>query len=265
MRLTVLPSFITAVSEMRWEEPSAMNANGQEQRILLIEDDPEIVKKLSSLLAADHGLLCHVEADGATGLQAALTGRYCLMIVDANLPSISGFDICRKVRDAIPSQAILFLTGRSDEIDKVLGLELGADDYVTKPFSPRELSARVKALLRRAVLSAERRQTAPIVEEGNIRIDNGSRRVWVDGQLVALTPIEFEILSLLAGSPGRTFDRGELLRLAFGYDDYTHDESLTVHFSRLRTKIEKDPKSPVYLKTVRGVGYRFRAPDESEA
>ncbi len=232
--------------------------------ILLIEDDENIVASLTSLIESE---LCRPVvslSDGLLGLERALAEEHSVVIVDAGLPSLSGFEICRALRAERPAQAIMFLTGRNNEIDKVLGLELGADDYVTKPFSPREVAARLKALIRRSMSVPILEGIDPVLEVRGLRIDRSTRRVWVDGTLATLTNVEFDLLVLLAENPGRIFSRAELLESVLGYTSDAHDETLTVHFSNLRAKVEKNPRRPELLKTVRGLGYRFAAPDEQE-
>lgn len=232
--------------------------------VLLIEDDPEVIRAVTALCQTELSLQIVAESDGARGLELALSGDYSLIVCDANLPSKHGFDICREIRAKKPRQAIMFLTGRSDELDKVLGLELGADDYVTKPFSGRELAARIKALLRRIDRSDQLAVEQPTINIAHLTIDTVGRRVWKNKEAVQLTLVEYELLVLLASHPGETFSRADLMQMVLGYENQTHDDALTVHFSRLRSKVELEPNRPQLLRTVRGVGYRFAAPDEME-
>ena len=231
-------------------------------KLLLIEDDQEIIRSLTSLCSVELGLVVQSNSDGANGLSSALQEDFALVIVDANLPTKSGFEICRELRTKKPNQLIMFLTGRSEEIDKVIAFELGADDYVTKPFGARELVARIRALLRRAQQVKPTDSDDAVVIIGNLKIDTVSHRVWKNKAAVQLTLVEYELLVLLACNPGRSFQRRELLEIALGYSGGGNEEVLTVHFSRIRTKIEDDPSKPKYILTVRGVGYRFAAADE---
>lgn len=235
-----------------------------DQEILLIEDSLDMIQAISALCDSEIGLRLVSEKNGKKGLEAALMKPYALVIIDVNLPSKSGFEICKALRKDRPQQPIMLLTGRREEIDKVLGLELGADDYVTKPFSSRELVARIRALLRRGSLSQPEQVLATLIQIHDLKIDTVGRRVWKGEKLLSLTRSEYEILELLASNPGRTFDRQELINLVLGYTSGTHDDVLSVHISRLRGKIENLPENPKYLITVRGVGYRFAAIDELE-
>lgn len=236
-----------------------------ENEILLIEDDPDIIQSLSSLCENELGMSIIGQRNGAQGLAAALARPFSLVIIDVNLPSKNGFDICRALRKERAEQLILLLTGRREEVDKVLGLEIGADDYVTKPFSARELVARIRALLRRGSITSRESNIATTIEVGDLKIDTVGRRVWKGQALLQLTLIEFEILQLLAGNPGRLFDRRELINIVLGYTSGVHNDVLSVHLSRLRAKIDHDGSAYSYIKTVRGVGYRFAAPDELQA
>ena len=240
----------------------AMSKADSKGRILFIEDDKSLVEGLRSLVEIELGYAFECLHDGQLGLQQALEGEYSIVVIDANLPSMPGFEVCRRLRATKPTQPIVLLTGRTEEIDKVLGLELGADDYVTKPFSPRELAARMKALIRRSEIREASPDSPAILEFGRFRIDFMAHRVWIDGALVDFTRIEFELFGLLAQNPGRVFERSELLEAILGYTSGSHDHALTVHFSRIRAKIELNPNDPIHLKTVRGVGYRFDRAEE---
>jgi DNA-binding response OmpR family regulator len=230
--------------------------------ILLIEDDPDIARGVVMLIESEMNLPVTTFKDGADGLREALEGTYSLYILDVNLPTMSGLEICRELRVKKPTAPILFLTARGEDIDKVLGLELGADDYVTKPFHPRELAARIKALLRRSSLAEGVASYRPVIEHHQLKLDTVGRRVWRSGEPLALTAIEYDLLLLLASNPGVTFNRAQLVESILGYCPDIQSDSLTSHFFRLRGKVERDPRNPVYLKTVRGVGYRFAALDE---
>ncbi len=232
--------------------------------VLLIEDDPDI-RELLEINLADIGISLDVAADGPTGLQKSLTDDYRLIILDIMLPGIDGIEICRRLRAREINVPILMLTAKSQELDRVLGLEIGADDYLTKPFSIRELQARIKALLRRASLnkSAENgKEPESEIVMGNLHIDTLKRKVTLNDELLSLTAKELELLELFARNPGRTFTRQELLNEVWGYQFEGYDHTVNSHINRLRTKIEEDPSQPVYLKTVWGIGYRFAETEE---
>ena len=233
------------------------------KRVLIIEDDPDIAD-LVEMHLRDAGYRTDHAADGVTGLQKALDGDYQLVILDLMLPRMEGTDVCKRIRESKRALPILMLTSKSEEFDKVLGLELGADDYLTKPFSLRELMARVKAILRR--LEAVREQAAgdaPVVHRiGELVIDIEKRKVTLAGRTVDLTAKEFDLLALFAGHPGRAYTRQELLDLVWGYQFDGYDHTVNSHINRLRGKIETDPSHPLYIKTVWGVGYRFVEPEE---
>ena len=200
-----------------------------------------------------------VASDGREALETFADGRFDLVVLDVMMPRLDGIEVCRRLRSR--SQVpIIMLTARDDEVDKVLGLEIGADDYITKPFSVREFRSRVKAALRRTQMIS----SAPVDEtliNGQLSIDFARRHVTVRANQVALTYVEFEILAALARSAGRVFDRETLLERIWGDSAYRDPRTIDVHIRHLREKIEADPKSPEYLLTVRGVGYRFREED----
>ncbi len=225
------------------------------RRILVVEDE----KDLARLLRIHLGELdadVTVAPDGPTALEAALRERWDLIVLDLMLPGGDGLEICRRIRSEREYVPVIMLTARSSEIDRVLGLELGADDYVTKPFSIREFVARVKAVFRRAdALKMER--TAGPVRTGGLTIDREKRKVTVEGREAALTAKEFDLLELLALHPGRVYSRSQLLEKVWGYTYDGYEHTLVSHVNRLRRKIELDPSNPRYVITVRGVGYRF--------
>ncbi|WP_455383656.1 response regulator transcription factor [Salinispira pacifica] len=234
--------------------------------VLIIEDDRDI-SNLVAINLKGLGLVSDVAADGATGLRKALTGGYSLIILDLMLPELDGVEVCKRIRKEHPSVPILMLTAKSEELDKVLGLELGADDYVTKPFGIRELMARIKALLRR---SEDREAHGSQYQDetvslGGITVDFAKRKVTVDGKVVELTAKEFELLALFVRNPGRAFSRSQLLEQVWGYQFDGYDHTVNSHINRLRNKIERNPGEPVYLQTVWGVGYRFAEAEEFEA
>jgi phosphate regulon transcriptional regulator PhoB len=225
------------------------------KRILIIEDDRDIVELVRYNLA-NEGFQVTAASDGSAGLSALKKTPPDLLLLDLMLPKLSGLDICREVRrdESLNRLPILMLTARGDEADRVVGLEMGADDYVTKPFSPRELIARVKALLRRA----EPPSDAPrIIEIGKLAIDPASYRVSHAGKAVPLSTLEFRLLYYLASRPNRVFTRDQLLDAVWGTDRFVTPRSVDVYVRRLREKIEPDPEHPMHLKTVRGAGYLF--------
>ncbi|MBC6993497.1 response regulator transcription factor [Neolewinella lacunae] len=229
-----------------------------QRNALIVEDDPDIVELLR-IHMADLGCAISVAHDGRTGLEMALAEAYDLMVLDVTLPGMEGTEICRRIRGKDIDTPILMLTARSEEFDKVLGLEMGADDYITKPFSIREFIARVKALLRRA-----ERQNVPTsapkavtYRYGELTIDLDKRKVARGGVRIDLSPKEFELLTLLASNPGKSFDRGKILSLIWGYDFEGYEHTVNSHINRLRTKIEPDAQQPIYILTNWGVGYRF--------
>ena len=230
-------------------------------RILLVDDEQSIQTLLSYPLRRD-GYDVVQATDGRQALDRFDEQSFDLVVLDVMLPGIDGLEVCRRLRShsAVP---IIMLTAKSEEIDKVVGLELGADDYITKPFSMREFSSRIKAALRRAEMSRwteDGGSEAPL-EVGELRIDLLKRTVRVRHADAPLTFVEFEILSILGRSPGRVFTRDMLLARIWGDSAYRDPRTIDVHIRHLREKIERDPKDPEYLFTVRGVGYRFRDTD----
>ena len=233
-------------------------------RALIIEDDDDIADVVA-LHLKDLGLTAERAVDGRSGLQKALQNTYALVILDLMLPKMDGLAVCARIREKNPATPILMLTAKSEEIDRILGLEIGADEYVTKPFSVRELVARVKALLRR--VQADRDAAAGAAEKGRVEIgelalDFDKRRVTRAGATVDLTVKEFDLLALFARTPGRTYSRTDLLNLVWGYQFEGYEHTVNSHINRLRAKIESDPGHPRYLRTVWGVGYRFVEAEE---
>ena len=233
------------------------------RNVLVIEDSPDIADLVSLHL---RDLDCDVElaADGNRGLDRALAGHYDLIILDLMLPGIEGLELCRRLRAEADYTPILMLTAKSSEVDRVVGLEMGADDYLTKPFSIRELLARVKAIFRRAEVFGKGETEAPArVTVGDLAIDVDKRAVSVAGRSVDLTAKEFDLLLQFAGHPGRVYSRQQLLDLVWGYGHAGYEHTVNSHINRLRGKIERDPANPEYVLTVWGVGYKFAesAPD----
>jgi DNA-binding response OmpR family regulator len=231
------------------------------RRVLVVEDDPDI-GRLVTLQLAELDCESRLIADGITALAEAEAGRYDLVILDVMLPRMDGLQICRRLRGNERHTPILMLTAKSSELDRVLGLELGADDYLTKPFSMLEFAARVKGIFRRAdrVQAAAAAVAAPasqVIEADGLRIDLQRHEVLVGGNAVELTAKEFELLACFARSPGRVFTRAQLLDQVWGYTHSGYEHTVNSHINRLRNKIERDPANPDYVQTVWGVGYRF--------
>jgi DNA-binding response OmpR family regulator len=223
--------------------------------VLVVEDDPTIAEVVVRYLTRE-GLDVAAVADGRDALDAAAARWPDLVVLDLMLPGLDGLEVCRRLRSRAPVPVIM-LTARGDEEDRVLGLDLGADDYVVKPFSPRELTARVRAVLRRAVATGVPDGLAvEVIEAGAMRIDLPARQVTVSGEVVALTAREFDLLAHLARHPRKAFTREELLERVWGYS-FGDTATVTVHVRRLREKIEAVPAEPQHLVTVWGVGYRW--------
>lgn len=223
------------------------------QTILIVDDEPTIVEVVALYLRRE-GFAVQTAGDGATALALVAQQRPDLIVLDIMLPGMSGFDVTRKLQ-AVGEIPLIMLTARSDETDRVVGLELGADDYVTKPFSPRELVARVKAVLRRAKAATPTNEN--VLTIGDLRLDAIAHTVVLAGQPVALTVREFELLQFLMRNPGQVFTREQLLDHVWGYTFASDMSTVTVHIRRLREKIEADPTKPVLLQTVWGVGYKL--------
>jgi two-component system phosphate regulon response regulator PhoB len=232
------------------------------KRVLLIEDDRDIVELVRYNLERE-GFQVAAATDGATGLVQVRKTPPDMLLLDLMLPKLSGLEICRDIRrdQALNRLPILMLTARGEEADRVVGLEMGADDYVTKPFSPRELVARVKALLRRAEPPGE---TLRVVESHGLMIDPSSYRVTHDGKPVTLSTLEFRLLYYLATRPNRVFTRDQLLDAVWGTERFVTPRSVDVYIRRLREKVESDADHPSFLKTVRGAGYMFESAAQSK-
>lgn len=247
LQLAPLAPFPYGVSESAHEE--AM------KRVLAIEDDKDIIELVRYNLEKD-GYQVAACSDGATGLAQLRKNPPDLLVLDLMLPKLPGLEICREVRKdvALNRLPILILSAKGEEADRVVGLELGADDYMTKPFSPRELVARVKALLRRTEPGSVNEK---VIEIGPLRIDPASYRVTREGKPVTMSTLEFRLLHFLAARPNRVFTRDQLLDGVWGTERFVTPRSVDVYVRRLREKIEADPQHPVYMKTIRGAGYLF--------
>ncbi len=229
------------------------------RKLLLVEDDKELVELLTMHLEAE-GYAIVSTLDGESGLQAFLNGAWALIILDWMLPGRSGLDLLREIRAHDARTPVLMLTARGDETDKILGLELGCDDYMTKPFSVRELITRVKVLRRRIERAEELARMAAgdrILNLGPLKIDHGKRKVTVRSESVQLTVKEYDLLYTLASRPGRTFSRSQLLDLIWDQDTDVYEHTVNSHINRLRGKIEENPNRPRLILTVWGIGYRF--------
>ena len=225
--------------------------------ILIVEDEHAVARGIQYALQQE-GYDVGVARSGEEGLEIATREAPDLVVLDVRLPGIDGFEVLRRVRAAGAKMPILVLTARDDEVDKVIGLEMGADDYLTKPFGLRELLSRIKALLRRSYGDLADAAGGRVIRHGDLIIDLERRRVQRGARRISLTPTEFEILRHLASRPGRVYTRGELLELLRDYEALDQDEkTINVHVSHLREKIEDDPATPNFITTVRGVGYAF--------
>ncbi|MEO8627202.1 MAG: response regulator transcription factor [Betaproteobacteria bacterium] len=233
-------------------------------KVLVIEDELDIAK-LIQLHVQDLPCQVNLAFDGIVGLAEAQANAYDLIILDLKLPGIDGLEVCRRLRGAGRYTPILMLTSKSSELDRVLGLEMGADDYLTKPFSVMELTARVKALFRRVEMlskKAEGAAQARVIQVRDLTIDIDRHAVSVRGQPVELTAREFDLLVHFSRYPGRVYSREQLLDQVWGYQHSGYDHTVNSHINRLRSKIERDPQNPEYIYTVWGVGYKFADADK---
>jgi two-component system alkaline phosphatase synthesis response regulator PhoP len=233
----------------------------QSATILVVDDEPPIADLIASYLRAD-GFAVYIAQDGPAALAQARAVRPNLIVLDVMLPGMDGLEVCRRIQQEFDVY-VLMLTARAEEIDKIVGLSVGADDYLTKPFSPRELVVRVKAILRRSrplgPRTPPRLAERPALRFDDLLIDPGTREVWHDSAQIDLTPREFDLLYSLAEQPGRVFNRDQLLERVWGHDFAGIDRVVDVHIGLLRRKLEDDPANPTIIQTVRGVGYKFVA------
>lgn len=234
------------------------------KHVLIVEDDKDITELLSIHLKDLHCKITPIH-DGEKGYAQTQKNKYDLIVLDVMLPTMDGLEICRRIRSDKNNTPILMLTAKSEELDKVLGLEVGADDYLTKPFSVREFIARVKAIFRRVEAmqneTATAEKSASIVF-GDVEIDRERRKVQLKGKRLDLTAKEFDLLLLFATHPGKTYTREQLLELVWGYQFNGYDHTVNSHINRLRSKIEQDMSKPKYILTAWGVGYRFAELEE---
>ncbi|AKI96953.1 response regulator transcription factor [Kosmotoga pacifica] len=236
------------------------------KNILVIDDEPSIVELLTFNLKKE-GYDVFKAYDAEEALRVSEDNEIDMFIVDIMLPGMDGFELVRNLRSSekYRQTPVIFLSARSEEFDKVLGLELGADDYITKPFSVREVLARIRAVFRRIQQSIQAKEERPKkITARDLEIDTEKYEVKVRGKLVSLTPLEFELLRFLAENEGKVFSRDVLLDKLWGYDYYGDTRTVDVHIRRLRTKIEEDPSNPKYIMTVRGKGYKFRDPGKED-
>ena len=228
------------------------------KQALVVEDNADLAR-LVQLHLNDISLKSDIANDGRTALKMFADGKYDMLVLDIMLPEIDGLEVCKRIRNVDKQIPILMLTSKSDEIDKVVGLEVGADDYLTKPFGVAELTARIKALLRRATNESDlhRMEDHGTIQNGSLEIDRARRQVRVEGHEVSLTLREFELLSHFVRHPGQVFTRIELLEQVWGYRNDVYQHTVNSHINRLRAKIELDPADPKFIVTVWGVGYKF--------
>lgn len=228
------------------------------QKILVVDDEPQILKVLQAYLEKE-GYQVVSAMDGRLALDVFARENPTFVILDLNLPRMDGLEVCREIRrnSTVP---ILMLTARVEEVDKLIGLELGADDYVVKPFSPREVVARIKTILKRVNASVAKGE---IIRAGNLTIDLGQHTVTLDDRLIELTPTEFQILVTLSSNPKRVFSRLQIMEHAQGDAFEGYERTIDAHIKNLRIKLEPDPKNPVYIQTVFGLGYKFELADKT--
>jgi DNA-binding response OmpR family regulator len=233
-----------------------------DKRVLVVEDDSNVRELLVHHLK-ENGFMVSDTLDGSRGLELALSDSYDLVILDVALPGKDGMEICRQMRSKGVGAAVIMLTTRGEEIDKILGLELGADDYMTKPFSPREVIARAKAVLRRT--TGEDVASVKNLKVGDVEIDLAAHEAFARGAKLDLTSTEFELLAFFVKNVGRTFSREQLLTAVWGYTSSAYEHTVNTHINRLRAKLEPDPSDPTYIHTVWGVGYKFVGTSDARA
>lgn len=235
-----------------------MECNAHPLHVLLIEDDQDIAKLIALHVSQMPAKVIHA-ADGKTGIDLAMTEIWDAIILDIGLPHINGLDICRHIRAQGSHVPILMLSAKVSELDRVLGLELGADDYLTKPFSVIELQARIKALVRRSQIADVEAVNQDLLSYANLRLNKTQRKSWLAEKELPLTAMEFDLLWFFASNPGRVFNRIELLTKVWGYGHSGYEHTVNSHINRLRSKLEEQPELGRFIHTVWGVGYRFEA------
>ena len=227
------------------------------RKVLVVDDEKLIVKGLRFSLEQD-GMEVDCAYDGEEALEKAKAGEYDIILLDLMLPKMDGLEVCQQIRE-FSNVPIIMLTAKGEDMDKILGLEYGADDYVTKPFNILEVKARIKAIIRRAGSSQEKKEKAKTVEAGELKLDCEGRRVFISGKEINLTAKEFDVLELLAFNPNKVYSRENLLNIVWGYEYPGDVRTVDVHIRRLREKIEANPSEPKYVHTNWGVGYYFQA------
>ncbi|HVD86611.1 MAG TPA: response regulator transcription factor [Solirubrobacterales bacterium] len=233
-------------------------AEGSNGAVLVVDDEPTIVEIVSRYMERA-GYEAHGAGDGPEALRLAELHRPDLVVLDVMLPGIDGIEVMRRLQERPGRRtAVILLTARGEESDRLVGLRHGADDYVVKPFSPAELVARVDAVMRRVSPPDTDEEAAPPIERGPLRVEPATRRVFLDGEELSLTMREFDLLAYLAARPGRVFSRDQLMEAVWEYPFFTDTSTVTVHIRRLRAKLGDDPAEPRFIETVWGVGYRFR-------
>ena len=225
------------------------------KRVLVVDDEKLIVKGIRFSLEQD-GMQVDAAYDGEEALELVKTNDYDIILLDVMLPKLTGFEVCQQIRET-SDVPIVMLTAKGDDMDKILGLEYGADDYITKPFNILEVKARIKAIMRRSRTEEKSRTSAGIIEKGAMRLDLEGRRVYISGKEINLTAKEFDVLELLATNPNKVYSREDLLNIIWGKDYPGDERTVDVHIRRLREKIEESPSDPKYVHTKWGVGYYF--------
>lgn len=226
------------------------------KRVLVVDDEHNLREMISSYLQ-NEGYETVEAANGDSAVQTVKNDQIDLVLLDIMMPEMDGYEALKEIRSIQKKLPVIMLTAKTDEIDKIVGLEMGADDYITKPFSLRELSARIKAVLRRATNEDSDVDEDEILEHGEIMINLSTYEVFVSGKRINLTPTEFKILAMLAQKPGRVYSRLQLMNAAFGETYANYERSIDTHVSNLRRKVENDPHNPTYIHTMYGIGYRF--------
>ena len=227
-----------------------------DRRVLVVDDEKLIVKGIKFSLEQDN-MIVDVAYDGKEALDMAMNNNYDVILLDVMLPEIDGFEVCQQIRE-FSDVPIIMVTAKGDDMDKILGLEYGADDYITKPFNILEVKARIKAIIRRTKAKTPVQETSKVIVSGDMKIDFDSRRVFVGNKEVNLTAKEFDLLELLIMNPNKVYNRENLLNLVWGYDYPGDVRTVDVHVRRLREKIEQNPSEPKYIHTKWGVGYFFQ-------
>lgn len=236
----------------------------QPHTILVVEDNKDLLNLLTINLS-DQGYTVFTAENGLSGVDTFHAKKPDLVVLDVMMPKLDGFEVCKKIRNDDKSVPILMLTAKAEEVDKVLGLELGADDYMTKPFSIREFLARVKAMFRRMdLVESELENGQSVLEFDELQLEPSKRKVTLRGKLVELTSKEYDLLLLFFKNPGKAYSREELLNTVWGYSYEGYSHTVNSHINRLRSKIEEEPSEPHYIRTVWGVGYRFADNEESK-